>query len=202
MNSKRIAIAPAPKAAFTGIKAAEAVRVSQATIDRPAKRVLLRPWPATRRPLPSSKDIEGFLKEMTAQATCGLEKRSPIFPPHSAPRWEQFKRGTRQHSLARVNQASTMKGNQMTVKVLVMSDRSDEYTGKKGLVKQQIITVMDQSDTGERLAQPIEYAMSDEEKPIHAGKLQDKVINLGIRELMAFGNKMRARGRIVGLVGK
>ena len=83
-----------------------------------------------------------------------------------------------------------------------MSDRSDEYTGKKGLVKQQIITVMDLSDTGERLAQPIEYAMSDEEKPLHAGKLQDKVINLGIRELMAFGNKMRARGRIVGLVGK
>ena len=90
----------------------------------------------------------------------------------------------------------------MTVKALVMSDRSDEYTGKKGLVKQQIITVMDLSDTGERLAQPIEYAMSDEEKPLHAGKLQDKVINLGIRELIAFGNKMRARGRIVGLVGK
>jgi hypothetical protein len=90
----------------------------------------------------------------------------------------------------------------MTVKALVMSDRSDEYTGKKGLVKQQIITVMDLSDTGERLAQPIEYALSDEEKPVHAGKLQDKVINLGIRELIAFGNKMRARGRIVGLVGK
>ena len=45
-----------------------------------------------------------------------------------------------------------------------MSDRPDEYTGKKGLVKQQIITVMDLSDTGERLAQPIEYALSDEEK--------------------------------------
>ena len=90
----------------------------------------------------------------------------------------------------------------MTVKALVMSDRSDEYTGKKGLVKQQIITVMDLSDTGERLAQPIEYALSDEEKPVHAGKLQDKVINLGIRELMAFGNKMRARGKIVGVVGK
>lgn len=83
-----------------------------------------------------------------------------------------------------------------------MSDRSDEYTGKKGLVKQQIITVMDQSDTGERLGQPIEYAMSEEEKPVHAGKLQDKVINLGIRELAAFGSKLRARGKIVGVVGK
>ena len=62
----------------------------------------------------------------------------------------------------------------MTVKVLVMSDRPDEYTGKKGLVKQQIITVMDLRGTGERLAQSIEYAMSDEEKPVHAGKLRDK----------------------------
>ena len=89
----------------------------------------------------------------------------------------------------------------MTIKALVMSDRADEYTGKRGLVKQQIITVMDQSE-GERLAQPIEYAMSEDEKPAHAGKLQDKVINLGIRELTTFGPKLRARGRIVGIVGK
>ena len=89
----------------------------------------------------------------------------------------------------------------MTIKALVMSDRSDEYTGKKGLVKQQIITVMDQSD-GERLAQPIEYAMSDDEKGVHAGKLQDKLINLGIRELLPFGGRLRARGKIVSLVGK
>ena len=52
------------------------------------------------------------------------------------------------------------------------------------------------------VGQPIEYAMSEEEKGVHAGKLQDKVINLGIRELSIFGTKLRARGRIVGLVGK
>ncbi len=90
----------------------------------------------------------------------------------------------------------------MTIKALVQSDRADEYTGKRGLVKQQIITVMDQSETGERLTQPIEYALSEDEKTAHAGKLQDKVINLGIRELTIFGNKLRARGRLVGLVGK
>ena len=90
----------------------------------------------------------------------------------------------------------------MTVKALVMSDRPDEYTGKKGLVKQQIITVMDVSETGERLAQPIEYALSDDEKPVHAGKLQDKTINLCIRELLPFGGRLRARGKIVGVVGK
>jgi hypothetical protein len=90
----------------------------------------------------------------------------------------------------------------ITVKMLVTSDRSDEYTGKKGLVKQQIITAVDLSDSGERLAQPVEYALSDEEKTAHAGKLQDKVINLGIRELIPFGGRLRARGKIVGLVGK
>jgi hypothetical protein len=83
-----------------------------------------------------------------------------------------------------------------------MSDRADEYTGKKGLVKQQIITVMDISETGERLAQPIEYALSDEEKPTYAGKLQDKVISLGIRELLPFGGRLRSRGKIAGMVGK
>ena len=82
MNSKRISIASAAKPAFTGIKPAEAVRVSTATVDRLTKSVVLRPWPAKGRPLHSSKDIEGFLKEMTAQGTRGLERRSPIFPPH------------------------------------------------------------------------------------------------------------------------
>ena len=90
----------------------------------------------------------------------------------------------------------------MTIRALVLSDRPDEYQGKHGLVKQQIITVMDQSETGERLGQPIEYSMTDEEKTLHAGKLQDKVINLGIRELIPFGGRLRARGKIVGLVGK
>jgi hypothetical protein len=100
------------------------------------------------------------------------------------------------------NKPGQTRKEHMTIKALVLSDRSEEYTGKKGLVKQQIITVMDVSDTGERLAQPIDYAMSDEEKLVHAGKLQDKVILLGIRELLPFGGRLRARGKIVGLVGK
>lgn len=117
------------------------------------------------------------------------KSNSSEFPRHLASVGEQSTRPNKER-------------NNMTIKVLVMSDRPDEYTGKKGLIKQQIITVMDLSETGERLAQPIEYAMSDEEKPVHAGKLQDKVINLGIRELLPFGGRLRARGKIVGLVGK
>lgn len=90
----------------------------------------------------------------------------------------------------------------MTIKALVLSDRAEEYTGKRGLVKQQIITVVDQSENGERLTQPIDYSLSDDERTAHAGKLQDKFINLSIRELSTFGNKFRARGRIVGVISK
>ena len=47
----------------------------------------------------------------------------------------------------------------MTIKALVLSDRPDEYTGKKGLVKQQVITVIDQEVGYNRLTQPLEYSM-------------------------------------------
>lgn len=85
----------------------------------------------------------------------------------------------------------------MTITALVLSDRPDEYQGKKGLVKQQVITVIDQEAGHNRLTQPLEYAMSEDEKPKHAGKLQDKVIKLGIREIVPFGGRLRVRGQIV-----
>jgi hypothetical protein len=90
----------------------------------------------------------------------------------------------------------------MTIRALVTSDRPDEYTGKKGLVKKQVITCMDMSEKGDRLATPLEYSLSDEEKPLHAGKLQDKIIELGIREILPFGGRLRVRGRIVSVVTK
>jgi hypothetical protein len=89
----------------------------------------------------------------------------------------------------------------MTIKALVLSDRPDEYTGKKGLVKQQVINVIDQEVGHNRLTQPLEYAMSEDEKPKYAGKLQDKSIKLGIREIVPFGGRLRVRGQIVEVEG-
>ena len=89
----------------------------------------------------------------------------------------------------------------MTIKALVLSDRPDEYTGKKGLVKQQVINVIDQEAGHNRLTQPLEYAMSEDEKPRYAGKLQDKSIKLGIREIVPFGGRLRVRGQIVEVEG-
>lgn len=66
----------------------------------------------------------------------------------------------------------------MTIKALVVSERPDEYTGKKGLVKQQVLNVIDQEAGTNRLIQPLEYSLTEEEKVKYAGKLQDKKIEI------------------------
>ena len=85
----------------------------------------------------------------------------------------------------------------MQLKVLVTSDRPDEYIGKKGLVKNQVITCQDVDPSGYRLLMPFDYTMSEDEKPKYAGKLQDKQIVIGVRELTPFGGRLRARGAII-----
>lgn len=85
----------------------------------------------------------------------------------------------------------------MQLKVLVTSDRPDEYVGKKGLVKNQVITCQDVDPSGFRLLMPFDYTMSEDEKGKFAGKLQDKMIVIGVRELMPFGGRLRARGAII-----
>ena len=41
------------------------------------------------------------------------------------------------------------------------------------------------------------YTLNEEEKAKWAGKLQDKQIVIGVRELVPFGGRLRARGAIV-----
>jgi hypothetical protein len=85
----------------------------------------------------------------------------------------------------------------MKLTVSVISDRPDEYIGKKGLVKTQIITCQDVDPSGYRLLMPFDYTLSEDEKTKWAGKLQDKQIVIGIRELTPFGGRLRARGAII-----
>jgi hypothetical protein len=89
------------------------------------------------------------------------------------------------------------KGNKMQLKVSIVSDRPDEYVGKKGLVKQQVITCQDVDPSGYRLLMPFDYTLSEDEKTKYAGKLQDKQIVVGVRELVPFGGRLRARGAII-----
>ena len=85
----------------------------------------------------------------------------------------------------------------MQLKVVVISDRPDEYVGKRGLVKSQIITCQDVDQSGYRLLMPFDYTLSEDEKAKWAGKLQDKLIVIGVRELTPFGGRLRARGAII-----
>ena len=85
----------------------------------------------------------------------------------------------------------------MTIKALVVSDRSDEYMGKKGKVKTQVISVIDQERGENCLSHTLDYTMTEDEKEKYAGKLQGKIITLGIRELQPFGARIRVRGAIV-----
>jgi hypothetical protein len=101
----------------------------------------------------------------------------------------------------RISSASNQSKETMTLKALVLSDRPDEYTGKRGLVKQQVITVIDQEPGTNRLTQPLEYSLSDEEKLKFAGKLQDKTLKLGVREIVPFGGRIRVRGQIIEVDG-
>jgi hypothetical protein len=89
------------------------------------------------------------------------------------------------------------KKRNVVITVQVISDRADEYFGKKGLVKQQVITCQDMDQSGYRLLQNFDYTLSEPEKEKFAGKLQDKIIQIGVRELTPFGGRFRARGSIL-----
>ena len=52
-----------PKLALSRVEAAEAIGVTAVTVDRLAKRGLLRPSRATRRPLYPVWEIERFLRD-------------------------------------------------------------------------------------------------------------------------------------------
>jgi hypothetical protein len=81
----------------------------------------------------------------------------------------------------------------MQLKVSVISDRPDEYVGKRGLVKSQIITCQDVDPSGFRLLVPFDYTMTDDEKAKYAGKLLDKQIVIGVRELVPFWSRFGLR---------
>jgi hypothetical protein len=62
LKTKRVV----PKLALTRAEAAEALGITPVTIDRLAKRGLLRPSRATRRPLYSIEEMERFLRDTSA----------------------------------------------------------------------------------------------------------------------------------------
>jgi len=84
------------------------------------------------------------------------------------------------------------------MKVRVVSDQPDEYQGKKGLVKTQVLTCQDVCSSGARLKDNFDYVLIEPEKEKYAGKMLDKELELDVIELRPppFGTRLRANGRI------
>lgn len=85
----------------------------------------------------------------------------------------------------------------MKVKVSVLGERVEQFQGKRGPVKQNILCLMDM-DNENRLLNTFDYVMNDEEVEKLSGKIKDKVIDVGITGLDAgFGGRLRAKGKLI-----
>lgn len=85
----------------------------------------------------------------------------------------------------------------MQIKVNVVSERPNEYSGKKGNVKQVIASCLDSDTTQDRFINLFDYVLSETEKEQHAGKLAGKTVILGINNFETWNGRLRAGGRII-----
>jgi hypothetical protein len=88
----------------------------------------------------------------------------------------------------------------MQILVEVQSERAESYVGKKGQVNVVRLSCMDRCPSGARLINTFDYELSDEEKLQYAGKVTDKKLKLNVTDLVPFGGRLRARGKIVEVV--
>jgi len=86
----------------------------------------------------------------------------------------------------------------MKVEVLVISEESRSWEGKKGLVQALSLCMLDlEKAPGCRFKQTFDYELRDHEKDKYAGKLVDKRLSIGITDLSVFAGRVRASGTIL-----
>jgi len=88
----------------------------------------------------------------------------------------------------------------MKIDCLVVAENANSYTGKKGFVSMQRLTLLDQ-DNDSRFLNTFDYDMSDEEKAKYTGKITGRTIRLGVQDMQPFGGRLKARGRILEVIG-
>jgi len=86
----------------------------------------------------------------------------------------------------------------MTFKGQILSEREESYTGKRGLVKMRIISLLDQCKLSPAL-NTLDYVVTDEETKVYNGELDPgKVIEIGCNNFRpAFGGRIRLEGKIL-----
>jgi hypothetical protein len=89
----------------------------------------------------------------------------------------------------------------MKFKALCNAERPNEYNGKKGQVKEVILTFVDMTEDGESIRQNVDFVLSDELKIQWAGKAKGKFFVLELNSLETFGGSLRGQGKFT-LIGK
>lgn len=86
----------------------------------------------------------------------------------------------------------------MTAKCLCIEQRADSYTGKRGVVHQQVATFLDISGQ-HRLINTFDYVLSAADlEHLKGASLRDQQVELGITAFEpTFGGRLRARGSIL-----
>ena len=85
----------------------------------------------------------------------------------------------------------------MIVEAEVLSERANEYTGKKGKVEQTILSCIDRSPD-HAFVNTFDYLLTPEEREKYRGKLGGKRVTLGlINARPEFGGRLRFDGSLV-----
>jgi len=85
----------------------------------------------------------------------------------------------------------------MVTKALVISERPNEYQGKKGWVKQIILTLLDQSPAPDSFINTFDHVCSEDDQEKYAGKLVGKIITFGVHNFEMWSGRIRCAGRII-----
>lgn len=84
----------------------------------------------------------------------------------------------------------------MQGKFLVLGEKVEQFQTKSGPRQTSLVQILDMGSP--RMVDTLDYELSDEEKPVHQGKLQDRTIEIGFVELkVAYGGRLRGKGRIL-----
>lgn len=88
----------------------------------------------------------------------------------------------------------------MQLKGEVIAVSQDSYQGKRGMVQQQILTLLDRGPSP-RMKSTVDLLLTDEQKtklPAHDGELVGMELELAITEIgQAFGGRSRIKGEIL-----
>lgn len=91
----------------------------------------------------------------------------------------------------------------MTGEFEVLEEASDSYTGRKGVVNSQVLTLVDRDKTpgAAKLKLMLEYRLTEDEKLLYGGKMQGREIVLSINEIEQWSGRFRVRGRLLDVKG-